>query len=150
MRRPIQPEGLDASSEDLFREVIPDGSAKALSRYTDAVDALIREQNDSLAGATDDARVRLREWDLPECLQARRTFWLVWHHMRRSGCQSSACTLLRLEPALRRVRLSCSAACCLAEALDAIHVLHDDAKLHAGACPAWTVEQCVGSSCRRL
>ena len=60
---------LDASQEDIFREVIPDGSAKALSRYTDMVDALIREQNDRLAGASDDARLRLRERDLPDCLQ---------------------------------------------------------------------------------
>lgn len=64
-------EELDASQEDIFREVIPDGSAKALSRYTDAVDALIREQNDRLAGASDDARLRLREADLPDCLQVR-------------------------------------------------------------------------------
>lgn len=63
------PVGLDAGQEDIFREVIPDGSAKALSRYTDMVDALIREQNDRLAGASDDARLRLRERDLPDCLQ---------------------------------------------------------------------------------
>jgi hypothetical protein len=62
------PVGLDAGQEDIFREVIPDGSAKALSRYTDMVDALIREQNDRLAGASDDARLRLRERDLPDCL----------------------------------------------------------------------------------
>ncbi|CAK0747325.1 hypothetical protein CVIRNUC_001757 [Coccomyxa viridis] len=66
----VTPSGLDASQEDIFREVIPDGSAKALSRYTDVVDALIREQNDRLAGASDDARLRLRERDLPDCLQA--------------------------------------------------------------------------------
>jgi programmed cell death 6-interacting protein len=60
---------LDAAQEDLFREVIPDGSAKALSKYTDMVDALIRDQNDRLAAASDDARLRLREWDLPDCLQ---------------------------------------------------------------------------------
>ncbi len=69
--RPIPPTQLDASQEDIFREVIPDGSAKALSRYTDMVDALIREQNDRLAGASDDARLRLRERDLPDCLQVR-------------------------------------------------------------------------------
>lgn len=63
------PSQLDASAESLFRDVIPDGSAKALSRYTDMVDALIREQNDRLAAASDDARVRLRERDLPDCLQ---------------------------------------------------------------------------------
>lgn len=67
--RSVLPMQLDASQEDIFREVIPDGSAKALSRYTDMVDALIREQNDRLAGASDDARLRLRERDLPDCLQ---------------------------------------------------------------------------------
>ena len=68
------PTQLDASQEDIFREVIPDGSAKALSRYTDMVDALIREQNDRLAGASDDARLRLRERDLPDCLQVLSSF----------------------------------------------------------------------------
>lgn len=67
--RSVTPTQLDASQEHIFREVIPDGSAKALSRYTDMVDALIREQNDRLAGASDDARLRLRERDLPDCLQ---------------------------------------------------------------------------------
>ncbi|CAL8461578.1 g1109 [Coccomyxa elongata] len=66
----VVPAALDASQEQLFREVIPDGSAKALSRYTDMVDALIREQNDRLTAASDDARLRLRERDLPDCLQA--------------------------------------------------------------------------------
>ncbi len=68
-RRSTLPSQLDASGEQMFREVIPDGSARALSRYTDMVDALIRDQNDRLAAASDDARVRLRERDLPDCLQ---------------------------------------------------------------------------------
>lgn len=67
----LPPVDLDAAGEGLFAEVIPDGSARALSRYTDAVDGLIRQVNDSLAAASDDARLRLREWDLPESLQAR-------------------------------------------------------------------------------
>ena len=69
--RAFQPIDLDAAGEGLFAEVIPDGSARALSRYTDAVDGLIRHLNDGLAAASDDARLRLREWELPECLQAR-------------------------------------------------------------------------------
>ena len=69
--RALPPGDLDAAGEGLFAEVIPDGSARALSRYTDAVDGLIRQLNDSLAAASDDARLRLREWELPECLQAR-------------------------------------------------------------------------------
>lgn len=79
------PAGLDAGQEDIFREVIPDGSAKALSRYTDMVDALIREQNDRLAGASDDARLRLRERDLPDCLQVSPLLRLTWgscQHLR--------------------------------------------------------------------
>lgn len=82
MRRAIPPEDLDAATEALFREVIPDGSARALSRYTDSVDALIRGQNDALAGASDDARLRLREWDLPDCLQVRISMW-VWGFVGR-------------------------------------------------------------------
>ena len=34
------------------------------------VDSLIREQMDALELASDDARIKLREWELPECLQA--------------------------------------------------------------------------------
>lgn len=44
-------------------------SAKALSKYTEMVDSLIREQMAALEGASDDARIKLREWELPECLQ---------------------------------------------------------------------------------
>jgi programmed cell death 6-interacting protein len=69
--RAAPPADLDAAGEGLFADVIPDGSARALSRYTDAVDGLIRQLNDGLAAASDDARLRLREWDLPESLQAR-------------------------------------------------------------------------------
>ena len=83
------PTQLDASQEDIFREVIPDGSAKALSRYTDMVDALIREQNDRLAGASDDARLRLRERDLPDCLQVFLSFLIC---RRLCVCSAAACT----------------------------------------------------------
>lgn len=65
----MPPAQLDASNEDLFREVIPEGSARAVSKYSESVDAVIREQTDRLAAASDDARLRLREWDLPDCLQ---------------------------------------------------------------------------------
>lgn len=44
-------------------------SAKALSKYTEMVDSLIRAQMDALEAASDDARIKLREWELPECLQ---------------------------------------------------------------------------------
>jgi programmed cell death 6-interacting protein len=39
----------------------PPNSAKALSKYTDMVDAAVREALDKLAGATDAARVALRQ-----------------------------------------------------------------------------------------
>lgn len=61
---------VDASQESLFQSVIPDSSAKALSKYTEMVDSLIRQQKDKLEAASDDARLRLREWDMPEALQA--------------------------------------------------------------------------------
>lgn len=48
-------------------------SAKALSKYTEMVDSLIREQMDALAAASDEARLKLREWELPECLQVLPT-----------------------------------------------------------------------------
>ena len=48
-------------------------SAKALSKYTEMVDNLIRQQKDKLEAASDDARLRLREWDMPEALQASHT-----------------------------------------------------------------------------
>ena len=45
-------------------------SAKAMSKYTDMVDGVVRSCSDKMAAASDDARLRLREWDLPECLDA--------------------------------------------------------------------------------
>lgn len=61
---------IDAAGETLFQTVIPDNSAKALSKYTEMVDNLIRQQKDKLEAASDEARLRLREWDMPEALQA--------------------------------------------------------------------------------
>lgn len=45
-------------------------STKALSKYTDMVDALCRELLDKLAGATDSARLVLKQNELPELLEA--------------------------------------------------------------------------------
>ncbi|KAG2490070.1 hypothetical protein HYH03_011535 [Edaphochlamys debaryana] len=64
------PSGLDAAEQGLFTGLVPDTSARALSKYTDLVDDLIRRQLDRLAGATDTARIKLREWELPDTLQA--------------------------------------------------------------------------------
>jgi len=46
-------------------------SAKALSKYSDMVDSLARAQRDLLEGASDEARIKLREWELPEALNVR-------------------------------------------------------------------------------
>jgi len=69
----VTPTDLDGASEaenGLFRSVIPDSSAKALSQYTSRVDDLVRKAADELCSASDEARVRLREWELPDCLDA--------------------------------------------------------------------------------
>ena len=60
---------LNMSQEQQFKGAIPDGLAKALSRYTDMVGALIGEQFDRLTAAYDKVRLRFRECALPECLQ---------------------------------------------------------------------------------
>lgn len=54
----------------LFGSVIPEGSTKALSRYTAMADSLVREQYEKLAHASDHARLKFREWELPEALHA--------------------------------------------------------------------------------
>ena len=45
-------------------------SAKALSRYSELVDDLICQKINKLEAATNDARMMLREWKLPELLDA--------------------------------------------------------------------------------
>ncbi|WIA15140.1 hypothetical protein OEZ85_001828 [Tetradesmus obliquus] len=64
------PTNLDASSENLFSGLIPDSSAKALSKYTDMVDSISREQLTALADATDAARITLKQAELPDLLEA--------------------------------------------------------------------------------
>jgi programmed cell death 6-interacting protein len=68
----IPPTHLDPTPDvqALFRGVVPDSSAKAISKYTDLVDGLVRTQAARLDAASDEARLRLREWELPESLQA--------------------------------------------------------------------------------
>eukprot|EP00227_Mantoniella_beaufortii_P022182 CAMPEP_0197582208 /NCGR_PEP_ID=MMETSP1326-20131121/5484_1 /TAXON_ID=1155430 /ORGANISM="Genus nov. species nov., Strain RCC2288" /LENGTH=814 /DNA_ID=CAMNT_0043146249 /DNA_START=58 /DNA_END=2499 /DNA_ORIENTATION=- len=67
---PPPADALNASSETLFATIVPDSGAKALSKYTELVDRLIREENDVLAAASDEARIALREMELPELLIA--------------------------------------------------------------------------------
>ena len=45
-------------------------SAKALSRYSELVDDLICQKINKLEAAANDARMMLREWELPELLDA--------------------------------------------------------------------------------
>ena len=64
------PPPLDCGGETLLRSMVPDGAAAAASRYSEMVDALAREQAAILEAASDAARTRLRELDLPEVLDA--------------------------------------------------------------------------------
>ena len=57
----------------LFQNIVPDSGTKALSRYTEMVDDLIRNETDTLALASDEARLALREMELPETLIALST-----------------------------------------------------------------------------
>jgi programmed cell death 6-interacting protein len=70
--KPLPPRGLapDEEAARMFAAVVPDTSAKALSKYSALVDALARRQLDALEAASDEARLRLREWELPESLAA--------------------------------------------------------------------------------
>lgn len=61
---------LDASKEKLFSSLVPDNSAKALSRYTEMVDDIIRTLAEKLQQGSELARVRLKEMDLPGSLHA--------------------------------------------------------------------------------
>ncbi|KAA8532612.1 hypothetical protein F0562_032572 [Nyssa sinensis] len=63
-------EVLDASKEKMFASLIPDSSAKALSRYTEMVDDIIRKLAERLQQGSELARVRLKEMDLPDSILA--------------------------------------------------------------------------------
>jgi len=52
----------------VFQGVIPESITKEWSKYTDMVDNLLREHTDMLEAASDEARVALREMELPESL----------------------------------------------------------------------------------
>jgi programmed cell death 6-interacting protein len=69
--KPSLPPDLDAATDaatGLFAGVVPDSSAQALSHYTARVDDIVRSATAKLDAASDDARLKLREWDLPDCL----------------------------------------------------------------------------------
>ncbi|KAL3368037.1 hypothetical protein AABB24_009089 [Solanum stoloniferum] len=61
---------LDASKEKMFASLVPDNSAKALSRYTEMVDDVIRAQAERLQQGSELARVKLKEMDLPDSILA--------------------------------------------------------------------------------
>ncbi|KAL5726652.1 bck1-like resistance to osmotic shock [Ranunculus cassubicifolius] len=61
---------LDASKEKMFASLVPDNSAKALSRYTEMVDDIIRTQAEKLQQGSELTRVRLKEMDLPDSILA--------------------------------------------------------------------------------
>ncbi|KAL3644688.1 bck1-like resistance to osmotic shock [Castilleja foliolosa] len=61
-------EALDASREKMFASLVPDSSAKALSRYTEMLDDITRTQAEKLQQGSELARVRLKEMDLPDSI----------------------------------------------------------------------------------
>ncbi|RRT53439.1 hypothetical protein B296_00045769 [Ensete ventricosum] len=61
-------EVLDASKEKFFSNLVPDSSTKALSKYTDMVDNIIRTQLEKLQQGSEITRVKLKEMDLPDSI----------------------------------------------------------------------------------
>lgn len=53
-----------------FSGIVPEQVTRDWSRYTDALDRMLREQTARIDMASDDARMRLREMELPERLHA--------------------------------------------------------------------------------
>jgi programmed cell death 6-interacting protein len=63
-------EVLDASKDKMFATLVPDSSAKALSRYTEMVDSIIRTQAEKLRQGSELTRVRLKDMNLPDSIFA--------------------------------------------------------------------------------
>jgi len=68
----IPMEGLesDLQAASLFAAIVPDSRTKDLSKYTEMVDELTREQASSMEQASEQIRLKLAEYDLPEILRA--------------------------------------------------------------------------------
>ncbi|OVA14237.1 BRO1 domain [Macleaya cordata] len=66
----LMSEVLDATKEKMFATLVPDSSFKALSRYTEMVDEIIRTQAEKLQQGSEITRVRLKEMDLPDSILA--------------------------------------------------------------------------------
>lgn len=73
---------LDASKEKMFASIVPDSSAKALSRYTEMVDEIIRIQAEKLQQASELTRVRLKEMDLPDSILALEGNFTLPTHLK--------------------------------------------------------------------
>eukprot|EP00899_Mesostigma_viride_P016596 jgi/Mesvir1/24938/Mv16914-RA.2 len=59
-----------AKESRLFCKLVPDTSAKALSKYTEMVDDAIRLELEAMQKESDEARLCLKQWDLPDMLLA--------------------------------------------------------------------------------
>ena len=70
-------EVLDASKERMFASIVPDSGAKALSRYTEMVDDIIRTQAEKLQQGSELARVSLKEMDLPDSILALEGYFVL-------------------------------------------------------------------------
>jgi programmed cell death 6-interacting protein len=66
----IPPYLTDPVASVRFNSIVPEEVAKDWSKYTDMLDRLLREQTYRIDKASDDARVSLREMELPERLYA--------------------------------------------------------------------------------
>eukprot|EP01025_Chloroclados_australasicus_P000471 TRINITY_DN10245_c0_g5_i1.p1 TRINITY_DN10245_c0_g5~~TRINITY_DN10245_c0_g5_i1.p1 ORF type:complete len:838 (-),score=138.09 TRINITY_DN10245_c0_g5_i1:616-3129(-) len=66
----IAPDFTPKKEERWFVDLIPDNCTKALSRYSELVDDAVREMMDKLERSTDDARIKLKQLELPETLDA--------------------------------------------------------------------------------
>ncbi|GBG75643.1 hypothetical protein CBR_g20272 [Chara braunii] len=63
-------EVIDATGLKLFISLVPDSSAKALSKYTEMVDEVIRTQTEKLQQESDATRASLREMEMQEIIAA--------------------------------------------------------------------------------
>nr|PNR49661.1 hypothetical protein PHYPA_011557 [Physcomitrium patens] len=61
---------LDATKEKMFAGLVPDSSAKALSKYTEMVDDIVRTLAERLQQESEIMRVKLKEMNLPDSLRA--------------------------------------------------------------------------------
>ncbi|XP_024535562.1 vacuolar-sorting protein BRO1 isoform X2 [Selaginella moellendorffii] len=73
---------LDASKEKMFSNLVPDSSAKALSKYTEMLDEIIRVQAEKLQQESEITRVKLKEMNLPDSLLALEGNASLPEHLR--------------------------------------------------------------------